>query len=128
MARLDAIVSEVIRRVAANYMGFVDCITCGHVFHWKDVDCGHFQKRGNMATRYDRRNLGPQCKTCNRYKDGEEEVYGRVIDIMYGPGTAAELEAKANTIEHDFPFEEQIVIWQSELDLLRQLQDNEIQY
>lgn len=92
------------------------------------MDCGHFQKRGNLTTRFHYKNLGVQCKGCNRDNNGENEKFAVYIDSMYGPGTAEALEAEARLTAHDFPFAEEAAKWQVKLDALVAQQDMEIQY
>lgn len=108
---LDSIVSKVVRLGSADSNGLVICITCLKQYHWTMMQCGHFQKRGNIATRYDPRNLGAQCEICNCYNDGEEEKFAQFIDSYYGPGTADELRKKARMIVDDFPYDQEIAKW-----------------
>lgn len=126
--KLDSIVSKCIRLQEADVSGMVKCVTCPNVLHWTKMDCGHFQKRTNTATRYDPKNLGSQCETCNRYNDGEEEKYADYIDSKYGVGTAELLQIQAIRIVHDYPYEEEIQKWTLILDSLLEKQDSEIHY
>lgn len=127
-AILDGIVSKVVRRSAADSSGIAACVTCKGLNHWKHMDCGHFQKRGNLATRFYFKNLGVQCKTCNQFNDGEEEKFAEYIDNLYGAGTAEQLRVEARKITHDFPFAEETAKWKAKLDALVAAQDMEIQY
>ncbi len=97
-------------------MGMVFCVTCCVRKHWKEMQCGHFQKRGNLTTRYDMKNLGVQCRTCNCFNDGEEDKFAEFIDSFYGPGTAESLRVKARQIIHDFPYEQEIIKWSAVLE------------
>lgn len=108
---LDDIVSKVIRLGAADYDGMVQCITCPNVHHWKDMDCGHFQKRDNTSTRYDLKNLAPQCKVCNQNNEGEMEKFAEYIDRIYGKGTAESLEKQAREISKNYPYAQEITRW-----------------
>lgn len=125
---LDNLVSKCIRLGSADQQGMVNCITCGNLFHWKDIQCGHFQKRGNTSTRYDVQNLGPQCEECNCLKDGENELFAAFIDKFYGPGTADKLRAKAREIERYFPYEEEIAKWKEVYKKLVEEKVNQINY
>lgn len=116
---LDSIVSEVVRRSAANSSGYAQCITCELWFPWGDMDCGHFQKRGNLATRYHPWNIHAQCRDCNRFKDGKEKEHARYIDMTYGEGTAAMLKKKSKEVVLNFPYEKEIVTWTLRLDRLK---------
>jgi len=42
----DVWFSIYIRLRDAQYGGHVQCCTCGGVDFWKNMTCGHFQKRG----------------------------------------------------------------------------------
>jgi len=64
--KLDNIFSQYIRLKEADEYGYVYCCTCKQRFFWKDVDCGHFIHRSANSTRYDERNVAPQCRACNR--------------------------------------------------------------
>lgn len=92
ITKLDILFSEYIRLRHCDAEGYVNCITCGDQYHWTDVQCGHYVKRDNMATRYHLQNCGEQCSTCNCVNDGREELHKAYIDLTYGPGTADKLE------------------------------------
>lgn len=49
---------------------FVKCSTCDRHDHWKSMDFGHFHQREFFGVRWDLRNGGIQCPTCNRHKEG----------------------------------------------------------
>lgn len=71
------------------------CITCGRSFHWKNIDCGHFISRAFQATRYDEKNVSPQCKHCNRFSQGVQFQFSLAIDKKYGAGMAEKLLMKS---------------------------------
>jgi hypothetical protein len=95
-AKVDTIFSEYIRLRDADSNGMVKCITCGDAHHWTDIDCGHFVRRWNGATRYDLRNSNGQCRTCNAANDGKEDEHAIAIDKIHGPGTADKLRKLGN--------------------------------
>lgn len=103
--KLDDLFSEYIRLRNADEKGNVRCITCGDQYHWRDVQCGHYVKRGNASTRYHLKNCGEQCGTCNCANDGMEEAHKEYIDRTYGEGTADMLERlgreELHLSEHD---------------------------
>lgn len=89
--KLWPIFSEYIRRRdAKKFSGgdFVKCITCSHIAHWKELDCGHFVSRRHLATKYHEKNNAAQCKGCNGPGSGKQYEYGLEIDRRYGAGTA----------------------------------------
>lgn len=126
--QLDSIVSKCVRMGSADERGMVFCVTCGNQFHWTQIHCGHFQKRGNTSTRYDIKNLGPQCEDCNCLRDGENELFAKFIDEFYGAGTADMLRAKAREIERYFPYEEEIAKWTAVYKKLVEDRSNQINY
>jgi hypothetical protein len=77
---LDIIFSQLIRMKEADEHGMVKCFTCDKIKHWKQMQCGHFVKRGHMPTRFSEKNCRPQCKTCNEHKDGNEEVFAERLE------------------------------------------------
>lgn len=92
--KLDRIFSEFIRLRDSDEKGFCGCISCTSVIFWRNVDCGHFKKRGNLSTRYDPKNCNAQCKTCNIERDGNEEGYKRGLIRKYGVKVISDLETK----------------------------------
>lgn len=138
---LDTIFSQCIRRAAADFRGYVLCATCGTANHWRSMDCGHFQDRAHIATRYDPRNCAPQCHDCNRFavlidENGEHvsskkqilDNFAEYIDHVHGQGVAAELQKLADTICHDFPYKEKITEWEGVLASLIAKSTNDINY
>jgi hypothetical protein len=90
---LDKWFSLFIRLRDATDEGLVQCFTCGVVKHYKSgMQCGHFQSRSFLATRFDEENCQPQCVACNMFKSGEQYKFSVALDSKYGEGTAEELE------------------------------------
>jgi hypothetical protein len=92
---LDRVFSIFIRTrdTKGETMGF--CVTCGHCAPWRDMDCGHYQPRQDLNTRWDEKNCHLQCKPCNGFRGGAAEAMAIYIDKIYGSGTAEILRAKA---------------------------------
>lgn len=97
--KLDGLVSEVVRRSAANEYGQVACISCGKIMHWKEADMAHFVRRGNNATRFNLINLAPACVQCNRFNEDE---HLRVWAEKLGPEKVAYLEAEGRSLRKFF--------------------------
>lgn len=72
---LDDVVSKYVRIKEANSQGIVECYTCSKKDHWTKMDCGHYISRKNYITRWDIRNLRPQCKKCNQLLSGNIAIY-----------------------------------------------------
>jgi len=82
--KLDKVFSEYIRRKDADEGGTVACVTCGKLFHWKEVHCGHFVKRQHRAVRWDVDNAGPQCVRDNLHMGGRQDDFA--IHILASKG------------------------------------------
>ena len=94
--KLDKVFSQYIRTKDADHRGKVSCYTCGVVKHWKNMDAGHFQSRGKYMTRWEEKNVKPQCKRCNGFRSGEQYLFGLNLDAEYGKGTADDLVYESN--------------------------------
>ncbi len=92
----DDLFSLVVRFGSADRIGNVVCVTCGAQLHWTMVDAGHFQVRDLKPTRFDEKNVNPQCKDCNgKRRSGEQFKHGVWIDRRWGTGTAHKLAIEA---------------------------------
>lgn len=96
---LDAVFSEYIRLRAASIGGGVECFTCGNKAYFREMQCGHFQSRRHMSTRWDEENCQVQCPKCNIFNQGEQYVFGTKLDLLYGEGKAAKLGMKAKEMK-----------------------------
>ena len=63
------------------------------------MDTGHFIPREYPGTKYDIRNVKPQCKQCNRYNEGRLKVFELELIKEYGPDIIEELHNKKNDPE-----------------------------
>jgi hypothetical protein len=89
---LDKWFSFYVRLREATSEGMVQCFTCGKVSHYKSgMQCGHFQSRKHLTTRWDGQNCQVQCVGCNMFKAGEQYKFGLNLDAKYGEGTADKL-------------------------------------
>lgn len=50
----------------------------------KDLQCGHFIKRGNQSLKYIEENMMPQCRRCNHFLDGAQDKAAYYILHKYG--------------------------------------------
>ena len=96
--KLDKVFSLYIRLKDANVDGFTSCVTCGKYAHFKELQCGHFQSRRHMSTRWDEDNCNVQCSGCNVFKHGEQFLHAKYIDKKHGKGFSDKLVTKANTL------------------------------
>jgi hypothetical protein len=63
-------VSQYVRRSAADFQGYVSCVTCGTKKHWKEMHAGHFIDSRNNTVLFDARLIHPQCFRCNSKQMG----------------------------------------------------------
>lgn len=96
-AKCDKYFSEWVRRSNAKN-DLCTCITCGQMYHWTRIHCGHFMSRRYESTRYDEKNCAPQCVSCNTFNQGRQYEFGKAIDQKYGAGTADSLEQKSKML------------------------------
>ncbi len=118
-----------VRIKAADDNGYVKCVTCERVGHFKDgFQGGHYISRGNSATLLMEENVHPQCSGCNSfgmkfhnkesdYKKYMEETYGKdfVEEILATRGkphkfNRAELEDLIKDFKEQIKFHEARVI------------------
>lgn len=67
--------SEIVRRSAADKNGDVFCYTCNKKMHWKESQAGHGIGGRTGSVLLDRDILRPQCVGCNVFKRGEYPVF-----------------------------------------------------
>lgn len=91
---LDRVFSIFIRTRGMNENGMNQCVTCGRVEHWKNLDAGHYVPRQDLATRWDEQNVWPQCKPCNGFRGGEPEKMAEYINRKCGLLTSIALRTK----------------------------------
>ena len=89
---LDALVSRFVRLSRADTEGMVTCYTCGHKAHYKKIHAGHYITRYFKATRWDLRNLRPQCFMCNIYRKGNAVIFRQNLVKEYGEEEIKEME------------------------------------
>jgi hypothetical protein len=92
---LDKWFSLYIRLRESNTQGIAQCFTCGKVDSYKKLQCGHFQSRRHMSTRWHEWNCQVQCVACNMFRSGEQWKFGLKLDAKHGLGTSQELEQLA---------------------------------
>ena len=84
ITKLDRVFSEYIRQRDSDENGYGRCIACGKVVHWKNADCGHYINRRFLALRYSEINCNLQCRSCNRFSEGNLAEYGLALQKKYG--------------------------------------------
>ena len=94
--KLDILFSQYVRVKNADNSGICACVTCGKKGHWKDgsIQAGHFISRKHYNTRWDIRNVKPQCVQCNMFKSGQQYLYS----LYLGKELSNELYLQSNKI------------------------------
>lgn len=92
--RLDTLLKVVRYNQSSAEIG--RCETCLTEHPIKDLQAGHFIKRGNLWLKYERTNLLAQCIRCNHFMGGCQDKAGYHIIHKYG------LEDFCNLVELDF--------------------------
>lgn len=80
IAHADKLFSILVRLKAMDSNGYVQCFTCEQFRPFKELQCGHYIKRGHYATRWLEENAKPQCHECNVIKSGNYEVYTEMLN------------------------------------------------
>ena len=108
-AKLDKVFSEYIRKRDTRN-GVFKCISCGRILPYEQADCGHYINRKHMSTRFDEMNCNAQCRSCNRFDEGNIQGYRRGLVSEYGEQKVLLLESKKNTTRKYSDFEYEILI------------------
>jgi len=95
---LDVAFSKWVRVSGADHAGFAECWTCGTTKHFSRMDAGHFQTRAKYSTRWDERNVKPQCKHCNMTNGGHQYEFAKRLDAEFGQGTAEQVVIESNQV------------------------------
>lgn len=118
---LDTIFSKYIRLKNSDADGYCNCVTCGKKGYWeKDgIHAGHFMSRKHYSTRWDERNVKPQCGYCNTHKYGEQYKYS----LYLGKETSEDLlELSHQTVKFsDIDLKEMTLLYKNIVnDLIKQ--------
>lgn len=109
MKELDILVSLFVRLSNADKEGLVQCFTCRRFFHYKKIHNGHYVSRFYKQTRWDERNLRPQCPICNLWKRGDPVTFRELLVEEYGETIVRELEESrnvSNKLDRDYLVEQ----------------------
>jgi hypothetical protein len=80
------LLSECVRREAANADGYVYCYTCDRPLPWKEAQAGHGIGGRTGATLLDESIIRPQCYRCNVPMRGEYGLFAVRLDAENGTG------------------------------------------
>ncbi len=96
--KLDRVFSKWVRYSAAGKKGYCKCVTCGKLAPPENVHAGHFVDRTYKCTRWDERNVHPQCISCNTYHEGQKDEYALFLQRKYGAGILEDLNRAKHQI------------------------------
>lgn len=119
--KLDKEFAMYIRLRDALPGGAFRCISCGRVLPFDQSDCGHYINRQHMSLRFSEKNCNAQCRSCNRFDEGNIQGYRRGLITKYGEPTVLMLEATkydTNKIS-DFEYKTMIEQYKRESKMLR---------
>ena len=80
------------RMQEATDEGYVRCISCGKVMHWKEAQGGHYISRVVRATEIEPDNVWPQCPQCNGVRGGNPIAYRYSLARKIGEERVKRLE------------------------------------
>ena len=97
--RLDKVFALYIRLRDCMPNGFGRCISCGKIKPYRELDCGHFFGRSNMATRFDEDNCSAECQGCNRASSDHLIYYQENLIRKIGIARFSTLRERAHSIK-----------------------------
>lgn len=90
--KLDKVFSEYIRKRDSKD-GYFKCCSCGKLKPYQQADAGHFINRRWMATRWREDNVYSQCRSCNRFDEGNAVGYTLFMIKKHGQQHVEYLQA-----------------------------------
>lgn len=107
---LDKEFSFWVRACHANEDGTaVACYTCRRYYPINQIDAGHYMSRKYYGTRWDPRNVKPQCQSENRFDDGVKDIFKERLIQEYGEQEVEKLRAYALYYGQAHPPREELI-------------------
>lgn len=108
--KAHTLMQRLVRMKAADQDGYAECVSCGVVKHYKEMDGGHFISRSYSFHSLREENIHPQCKGCNRFFTKCHDDYRRYMVDMYGEDFVQWLtDSKWTTTKRTSPDYEDII-------------------
>lgn len=127
--KLDRVFSMYIRLRDSKEFGgeYFRCISCGRVLPFAQADCGHYISRTNMALRFSEDNCSAQCRSCNRFKDGNILEYRQGLARKIGEKRVELLEARKHETKKwsNWELEQLIEYYSKETERLKKAVDKD---
>ncbi|WP_321331927.1 recombination protein NinG [uncultured Bacteroides sp.] len=102
---LDEVFSQYIRLRDSDKKQTFKCISCGRTLPYEQADCGHYINRKHMSLRFSEKNCNAQCRSCNRFDEGNIQGYRRGLVEKYGEPLVLMIEAAKNEVNKITVFE-----------------------
>lgn len=116
------LMQKLVRMKASDDAGFCQCVTCGVVKHYKEMQGGHYISRKYNATALLEENIHVQCASCNCFKNGNMDAYALFMLDMYGREFLDEL----NQLKHSVRKYTSVELKEIQADLRKQIKEQEI--
>uniref|UniRef100_A0A6M3IFF5 Putative lambda recombination protein n=1 Tax=viral metagenome TaxID=1070528 RepID=A0A6M3IFF5_9ZZZZ len=88
--------SKYIRMKHANENGYVKCITCGVIKHWREMQASHYIDGRHNAVLFEEDLVHPSCYACNCILHGNKSEYAAFMYKTYGEERVDELRRLSN--------------------------------
>jgi len=109
-AKLDKLFSKYIRQRDLINGKMFKCCSCGQLKPKEQADAGHFINRRWMACRWREDNVHSQCRSCNRFDEGNAVGYTMFMIDKYGKEHVEYLQAIKNAGYKYSEFELQVLV------------------
>uniref|UniRef100_A0A6H2A4B5 Putative lambda recombination protein n=1 Tax=viral metagenome TaxID=1070528 RepID=A0A6H2A4B5_9ZZZZ len=73
--KLWSIFSVYVRLRDSNSQGYLNCISCGELVHYKKAHAGHYIPTGFRYIKFNEYNVNGQCVRCNAFLQGNTDSY-----------------------------------------------------
>lgn len=88
-------------RLRDSQNGVIKCCSCGKIVPILQSDCGHFVNRKHLSLRFNEINTNAQCRSCNRFDEGNLPEYALFLQNKYGKNIIEKLiVAKHQTVKY----------------------------
>lgn len=126
--KLDRVFSQYIRLRDMLQGNVFQCISCGRIKPISQADCGHYINRQHMATRFSEVNCNAQCRSCNRFDEGNMSGYRAGLVRKYGETKVVLLESMKNDVRKysEFEYEALIKFYQGEIKKILKAKNEDI--
>jgi len=85
-----------VRTREASSSGYVNCVSCGKLDHYKNMQAGHYF-HGKLD--FDGININVQCPQCNKWKSGNLAYYTQYLLGRYGQKAMKDLFLRSNNFK-----------------------------